>query len=543
MSIICDTEAQPTDTKLQRIKLLSADVASKIAAGEVVERPASVLKELMENSIDAGATQIEVSIEQGGIRSIIVRDNGCGILAQDLPLALQQHATSKITSAEDLDSIYSLGFRGEALASINSVAKVSITSLAAGQESAYCLANDNVAPAAHPLGTTIKVQDLFYNTPARRKFLRSERTEYQHLEEVFRRIALSNFAVGFTLIQQDKMVKNLPVCKDQASQTRRLSTLCGQQILRAAIRIDAEQNGMRLWGWLGAVNAARTQEPHQYFFINGRIIKDRLINHAIRSAYQALGIAENMPFYCLYLDLDPVALDVNVHPTKHEVRFRDARIIHAFINDIILASHSAPEARQESNNFGATFNNSVNTNNKFAPNWINTTSEPIILDIIAQRFIVAKQHGELIIADALAIHKQLLLQKMHDANRIIELTAPVTINIDPGLQLDNEFLTWCANLGLNFEWLGANKLILRNGLIAEMKQINFELLLPKLHVLWVQQATKSAGLALVAEYLEFNGELSAKITQELLQQIAKLPNKGLWKKFAAQELSSLLTCK
>lgn len=208
-----------------RIKLLTADIASKIAAGEVVERPASVLKELMENSIDAEATQIDVCIERGGIQLIKVSDNGVGILQEDLVLALQQHATSKISSAHDLASIASLGFRGEALASIDSVARLSITSHTEQQQHACIISANKISAAAHPIGTTVQVCDLFYNIPARRKFLRSERTEYQYLEEVFRRIALSNFDVGFSLTNHGKLVKSLPPCRDQASRTRRLINL------------------------------------------------------------------------------------------------------------------------------------------------------------------------------------------------------------------------------------------------------------------------------------------------------------------------------
>lgn len=321
-----------------------------------------MLKELLENSIDADATQIDVIIQGGGVQEIIVRDNGCGIVKEDLALALQQHATSKIATAEDLAAIYSLGFRGEALASIAAVARVQLTSHAAAQDHAWTITNDHaehvipgsspgagsgqaaasplavagisrLTPAAHPLGTTVQVKDLFYNLPARKKFLRSANTEYQHLEEVFRRIALSNFDIAFKLRSNDKLLKNLPICKDQAARLRRVAKLCGQR--KDLLYIDADQNGMRLYGWLSPATAARSQEPHQYFFINGRVIRDRLINHAIREVYQPLCAPGTMPFYCLYLELDPVALDVNVHPTKHEVRFRDPRIVHAFLGSVL----------------------------------------------------------------------------------------------------------------------------------------------------------------------------------------------------------------
>jgi DNA mismatch repair protein MutL len=327
-----------------RIKLLSTEIANQVAAGEVIERPASVLKELLENSIDAGATQIAINIQRGGIQLIQVRDNGSGIDKEDLLLALQQHATSKIRTATDLANISSLGFRGEALASIKSVSKLILQSHAANAEHAWSVQDETITPVAHPIGTTIIVRDLFYNLPARRKFLRSERTEFLHLEEVFRRIALSNFSVAFSFKHQDKLLKNLLVCQDSEAQTRRVINLCGHQVMQHALRIDVEQNGLRLWGWIGLPQAARSQEEHQYFFINNRVIRDRLINHALREVYNPLCAPGKMPFYCLYLELDPVALDVNVHPTKHEVRFRDARIVHEFITQALRSSLDVPQA-------------------------------------------------------------------------------------------------------------------------------------------------------------------------------------------------------
>lgn len=299
----------------------------------MVERPASVLKELLENSIDAGAARIDINITQGGIKEISVRDNGRGILKDDLLLSLQQHATSKISSVHDLMAINSLGFRGEALASIAAVAKVQISSQVIEGEHAWVLQDGNITPAAHPQGTSVTVQDLFYNLPARKKFLRSARTEYQYLEETFRRIALSRFDIAFTWYHNDKLCKSLPACSDQQSQLLRVNKLCGRR--HDLVWIDAEQNSLRLHGWITHGDNVRAQEHHQYFFINGRVIRDRLIAHALRQVYQDYCIDGGMPFYCLYLSLDPVALDVNVHPTKHEVRFRDPRIIHAFIADTL----------------------------------------------------------------------------------------------------------------------------------------------------------------------------------------------------------------
>lgn len=317
-----------------RIKQLSPFVASQIAAGEVIERPASVLKELLENSIDAGSTSVSVEIERGGLKIIRVRDNGCGICKDDLALALLQHTTSKIFAVEDLNNINSLGFRGEALASMAAVSHLDLVSKPAEQQLAweYNLEKNTLQPASHNNGTCITVQDLFYNVPARRKFLRSEHAEYNYLEDLFRRIALSHFDIAFTLFNDGKKIKYLSACQDEAGKAKRLSMLCGNRMLEQSIYLDAEQNGLHLWGWLGKPDDARSNSSNQYFYINQRMVKDKLINHAIKQAYLSSCPAGKYPTYCLYLALDVQALDVNVHPTKHEVRFRDPRVIHAFLS-------------------------------------------------------------------------------------------------------------------------------------------------------------------------------------------------------------------
>jgi len=294
----------------------------------------------LENSIDAGSDSIQLDLMRGGINLIEINDNGHGIEKDDLRLALEQHATSKISTVTDLSKILSLGFRGEALASINSVSRMQITSQTESQEHAWSVDKDKLTPAARAQGTTVAVRDIFYNIPARRKFLRSERTEYQHIEECFRRIALSNFAVSFTLRNHGKAVKSLPACTTASSKLERLFKLCGRR--KDLLEIDAEQNGITLKGWLGVPETARSQEPHQYFFINGRVIRDRLINHAIRQVYQPLLPEGKMAFYCLYLEIDPMTLDVNVHPTKHEVRFREPRIVHAFLSQTLSDALGAP---------------------------------------------------------------------------------------------------------------------------------------------------------------------------------------------------------
>nr|WP_067287126.1 DNA mismatch repair endonuclease MutL [Marinobacterium profundum] len=324
---------------MSRIQLLSPRLANQIAAGEVVERPASVVKELLENSLDAGATQIEIDVEQGGMKLIRLRDNGGGIEEQDLPLALSRHATSKILVLEDLEAVNSLGFRGEALASISSVSRLTLTSRRSDAPSAWQVQTEGrdmepvVSPAAHPQGTCVEVRDLFFNTPARRKFMRTEQTEFKHLEEVVKRLALSRSDVSFVLRHNGRVIHQLRPARTEQDHERRISSVCGPAFIDQALSLDmcAEASGLRLWGWMGLPTFSRSQTDLQYFFVNGRIIRDKLVAHAVRQAYQDVLFHGRHPAFVLYLELDPRLVDVNVHPTKHEVRFREGRLVHDFI--------------------------------------------------------------------------------------------------------------------------------------------------------------------------------------------------------------------
>ncbi len=323
---------------MSRIFLLSSRLANQIAAGEVVERPASVAKEVLENSLDAGASRVEIDVESGGSKLIRIRDDGSGIPSEDMALALARHATSKITTLEDLEQVSSLGFRGEALASIGSVSRLTLTSNAKeeGSEgiSAACEGRDmevQLKPAPHPRGTTVEVRDLFFNTPARRKFLRTEKTEFNHLEEVVKRLALSRFDVNFSLRHNGKVVHNLKAAAVQSERQRRVASICGPAFMEQAISIESEASHYRLSGWVGLPTFSRSQADLQYFFVNGRVIRDRLIAHAVKQAYRDVLYHGRHPAFVLYLELDPAQVDVNVHPTKHEVRFRDGRAVHNFI--------------------------------------------------------------------------------------------------------------------------------------------------------------------------------------------------------------------
>ncbi|MFO8141333.1 MAG: DNA mismatch repair endonuclease MutL [Marinobacter sp.] len=322
---------------MPHIQLLSPRLANQIAAGEVVERPASVVKELVENALDAGAGRVDIEVEQGGVKLIRVRDDGSGIDEADLSLALSRHATSKILTLDDLEAVGTLGFRGEALASISSVSRLALTSRTEAQEAAARVEVEGrdmdarISPAAHPVGTTVEVRDLFFNTPARRKFMRTEKTEFNHVEECIRRQALSRFDAGFTLRHNQRVIQSLRPAESEVDKERRVGSLCGQQFIDNAVVIDAEATGLRLWGWVALPTFSRSQSDLQYFFVNGRVIRDKLVAHAVRQAYRDVLYNNRHPAFVLYLEVDPATVDVNVHPTKHEVRFRDGRLVHDFI--------------------------------------------------------------------------------------------------------------------------------------------------------------------------------------------------------------------
>lgn len=324
---------------MTRIQKLSTLLANQISAGEVIERPASVVKELVENSLDARATQMDIDIEQGGVKLIRIRDNGQGIHPEDLPLALRRHTTSKISDLSDLERILTLGFRGEALASISAVSRFSLTSALANQNGHVVLcegADDfEIKPASHPEGTTARVCDLFFNTPARKKFLRSEKTEFEHIEEYVKRIALSFFDVDFTLKHNQKLVRHYRPAFSDKERLQRLSALCGPIFVEHSIKMESEILGLKLSGWIAQPTFSRAGADLQYFYVNGRNVRDKLVNHAVREAYHDVMYGDRFPAFVLFLEIPPDQVDVNVHPTKHEVRFHESRLVHDFIKSSI----------------------------------------------------------------------------------------------------------------------------------------------------------------------------------------------------------------
>lgn len=322
-----------------RINTLDQNLANQIAAGEIVDRPASVVKELFENSVDAGAKHITIEIKQGGHELIRIIDNGCGIHFEDLWLAIRRHSTSKITSQEDLAAIQTLGFRGEALASIAAVSRFKLISRQSNTNSGFYVHTESgsvdasvaATPIAHPEGTTIEVRDLFFNTPARRKFLRKARTEFFQIESILQRLSLCNFQVAIKLIHNQKVIYDLPSAETMALKERRLSKLLSSDFMKNALAMDFSAAGMRLWGWIALPTFSRAQPDSQYFYLNQRYVRDKVLNHAVRNAYEDILYHGRYPAFVLYLECDPRSVDVNVHPTKQEVRLQDSRLVHDFI--------------------------------------------------------------------------------------------------------------------------------------------------------------------------------------------------------------------
>jgi len=367
---------------MSRIQKLDVRLANQIAAGEVVDRPASVLKELIENSLDAGATDIEVIIELGGSKRICVKDNGCGIVREDLALALDSHATSKIKDLDDLGAVVTLGFRGEALASISSVSKTELTTNDSDDASqgsvATCAGRDmavEVSDVGRVKGTTIDVRDLFFNTPARKKFLRTERTEFAHLEEVFLRNALSRFDVAFRLSHNGKVIYALRACGSQLEKEQRIAKLLGEQFLQSAVAIEVEHVDYKITGWIAQPEYSRSQADKQYFFVNGRVVRDKVVSHAVKQAYRDVLFHGRHPAYVLYFELAPNQVDVNVHPAKHEVRFSESRQVHGFVYgalhraladvrpaDRVISVESASAQTQDGVEGGAELNRQVSAN-------------------------------------------------------------------------------------------------------------------------------------------------------------------------------------
>ncbi|HEX2604577.1 MAG TPA: DNA mismatch repair endonuclease MutL [Oxalicibacterium sp.] len=475
------------------IRPLSDQLISQIAAGEVVERPSAVVKELLENALDAGATTIQVRLEQGGVKRIAIVDNGRGIPADQLPLALARHATSKITSLTELENVITLGFRGEALASIASVAQLTLTSRTADADHAWEIScrhtatgqvDHVVSPSSGSTGTTVDVQDLYFNTPARRKFLKTEQTEFGHCAEIVRRIALSRPDVAFSLSHNGKTVDHWSV----NDVDRRSAQILGTEFAGARLPLDEQSGVLHLHGYIGLPTASKARADGQYFYVNGRFVRDKLLTHAVRSAYEDVLHGDRYPSYVLRLDLDPALVDVNVHPSKVEVRFRDSRAVHQFVFHAVTralaqtsatAFGAAPAPTPASNsvlpwlreqqqasfasqfqsgfgvaqtteNYGALFSSDAPASSELAGRW-DTAASPALLppqelpaDEFPLGFALAQLHGifvlaqnakGLVLVDMHAAHERILYEQLKnaldtDAMQVQPLLIPITFYAD-----------------------------------------------------------------------------------------------------------------
>jgi DNA mismatch repair protein MutL len=503
---------QPQTASVQQpIRRLPSHLANQIAAGEVVERPASIVKELIENSLDAGAQRINVTLKQGGLQLVSVQDDGLGIPAEELPLALAPHATSKISRVEDLVAITSMGFRGEALASMGSVARLQITSCSVGAERGWTVSGpepkDKPVPAAHPQGTTVTVQELFFNTPARRRFLRSERTEFRHCEDVVRRMALSRFDVEFVLQHNQRRIFKLPIADTSAAQEQRIARLCGPSFMQQAVGLEFQHGDMHLRGWIGLPESARPQADLQYFFVNGRIIRDRVISHALRQAYADRLHPGRHPAYVLYLTLNPSEVDVNVHPTKHEVRFHQGRLVHDFlvrcVNEALDQqddSPALPYAREpldwhtpapgnvpvsDSHSKPATdVSHLAELTPDYAVSPANDVISPFgpVVTVLQNRYAVCEQPAGVILIDIEQLQAEVLLQQFHrqqadDGIACRPLLIPLTINLDTETAWVEEKQQDFEQLGFDLSVTGEHSILLRRTPIL-LEYIDFTHLLP-----------------------------------------------------------------
>jgi DNA mismatch repair protein MutL len=426
-----------------QIRKLPSQLIDQIAAGEVIERPSSVVKELMENSIDAGASELDIDIEQGGVKLIRIRDNGGGIRQDELKLALERHATSKIRSLEDLEKVATLGFRGEALPSIASVSRLRLASRASGAEHAWAVeGTGQPVPASHPQGTTVEVKDLFYNVPARRKFLRSEKTEFGHVHALIKRFALSCPGVQIKLQHNQRPVEWIKAAFDQVAMEQRVAEVCGSDFIAQCLYLENRVPSLSLRGWIGLPTFSRSQTDLQHFFVNGRMVRDKLVSHALRQAYNDVLFHGRHPAFVLYLEMDPSLVDVNAHPAKHEVRFRDSRLVHDFlfrtINSTLAGAQAGrtatpvPKVLQDASmaeNYRRVHQSSLSLNAQRAIDHYQTLYAPIKSDFVREPaprstdetapplgYALAQLHGIYILAEN---DKGLVLVDMHAAHERI----------------------------------------------------------------------------------------------------------------------------
>ncbi|MCS5710170.1 DNA mismatch repair endonuclease MutL [Candidatus Berkiella aquae] len=532
---------------MKRISQLSSVLANQIAAGEVVEKPASVVKELVENSLDANSTLIEIDIEGGGIHLIRVRDNGEGIVKEDLSLAFARHATSKISSVVDLNAIVTLGFRGEALASVASISRCRLSSKAYGKEEAWQiqLSGDMtpiIHPVAHTQGTTVEIADLFYNTPVRRKFIRSEKSEFQAIDDTVKRLALSYPTVTFRLAHQGRQCRHYPGVSTLTKEASRIEKICGQTFINHALKIELEAHGLGLRGWLGKPELLKRQADCQYFFVNQRMVKDRLLNHVIKTLYlQQLGLDEGThPSYVLYLTIEPSEVDVNVHPTKQEVRFSQPRHVHDFIAKAIsdalghpvqtnlLTKTQAPRKRQIPESFARKDLKEI-------------AIYPQQMISKARRYAFIEDEEGVLVCDLIKGKNSLLaiyFSELWDNVPSQPLLFPLTIPLANDIQFESSYLSLFAALGYQ---LKIQDHALSLFIAPRITQPNSELILQMLGQMQLKQNKMN-----LCEYLAKQLSIQSLYTMDhdrfswLLRRWIEMNPKGAWRRFSYDEFAQLI---
>jgi DNA mismatch repair protein MutL len=563
--------------KPRKIRQLSVQLANQIAAGEVIERPASVVKELLENSIDAGSSQIDIVIERGGIQLIQVSDNGHGIATDELVLALAPHATSKIYTLEELNQVLSLGFRGEALASIASVSRVTLQSRQAESSMGWMVAEPltEPQPCAMPSGSRIAVRELFFNTPGRKRFLRTERTEFLQIEAMIRRLALSHFEIGFSLEHNGKRLFHLPAAITEVQRLQRIGQLFGKAFVDASLQINFAAAGMVLSGWIGAPDYSISQSDRQYFFLNGRGMRDKVINHAIRHVYQGYTPEGRSPCYLLNLQIAPEQVDVNVHPTKHEVRFRQGRMVHDFLTTSLMRAFeevgmsvsqgSSPKPVEGGRLYNMAGSGAQRIGESAAvyqavagavgPATVSRSGTDNF-SLLASRFLLFMADGEHYLCDLLSLYQRAIEEAFTQlgTREVAELASqpllfPEMITLSPQRlkELEGELADF-QRLGITLEAHGEDRLLLRSlprllgGATQQqlihvlLKQGDPTVLIDRLHQLLRQSAAKAVAAIEGDQFLEehwLKGLGLSRVGDLLaLKETIRLDSKGLERLFS-----------
>jgi len=563
----------------QRIHKLSTALANQIAAGEVIQRPASVVKELLENSLDAGATEIKLDIKKGGRLLISIQDNGHGIHPDDLPLALAQHATSKLNTQADLERINTLGFRGEALSSIASVSRLTISSRIADDNHArenhgWCIdvtPGDGLterAPISMVVGTSIEVRDLFFNTPARRKFLRTDNTEFYHIREIVRRVALSRYDVSFHLKHNNKTI--LQCSGKQNNFAERAQAIFGKNFLSNSFELNYERNGLRLWGWFGHPEIARNQVDQQYFYLNGRVIRDKQVNHAIRMASQDHLYTGKHAVYVLFLEMDVSHVDVNVHPAKHEVRFRQARDVHDFVFSALMQACDGREIQEQGTqnqnvqeqgaHYSASQSSLRSTMHASNKHWDNSSAASNDILLIEDRYLLTQMQGEILLIDVPLCQEIIVLSKLENdyatgGIRCRPLLVPLTMDVSvEDADLIESKVSILESFGLKIERVAPDSLLIREiPLLLEFADI-ISLINDMMPLV---KSDKSSGeiISMMSKHVHDAGLISsdkqtltqliaevrsANADSRLVEKVKRSTKNMAWRKLDSETLSDLL---